>query len=57
MVEQILDELKEGNYDMLCMGSPYSTNSLRQMYAPNVTAEIAESAVIPLLTARYKREE
>jgi nucleotide-binding universal stress UspA family protein len=56
VVEQILAEVKEGNYDMLCMGSPYSTNSLRQMYAPNVTAEIAESANIPLLTARYRRD-
>lgn len=55
-VEEILAELKEGNYDMLCMGSLYSSNSLRQMYAPNVTAEIAEAAHCPVLTARYKRE-
>ncbi len=56
VVEEILAELKEGNYDLLCMGSSYSVNSLRQMYAPNVTAEITEGASCPVLTARYKRE-
>jgi nucleotide-binding universal stress UspA family protein len=56
VVEEILAEVKEGNYDLLCMGSVYSTNALRQLYAPNVTAEIAEGAVCPVLSARYKRE-
>ncbi len=56
VVEEILAEVKEGNYDLLCMGSSYSVNSLRQMYAPNVTAEIAEGAACPVLTARYKKE-
>jgi len=55
VVEEILAEVKDGNYDLLCMGSLYSSNSLRQMYAPNVTAEIAEAAACPVLTARYKR--
>ena len=56
VVEEILTELKEGNYDMVCMGSPYSATGLRQLYTPNVTAEIAEAAHCPVLTARYKRE-
>lgn len=56
VVEEILAEIKEGGYDLLCMGSPYSTNALRQLYAPNVTAEIAESGNCPVLSARYKRE-
>ncbi|MCE9644546.1 MAG: universal stress protein [Chloroflexi bacterium] len=56
VVEEILNEIKEGSYDLLCMGSPYSVSSLRQMYSPNVTAEIAESVACPVLTARYKRE-
>lgn len=54
VVEQILAEIKEGNYDLVCMGSPYSAHSLRQLYAPNVTAEVAEAAHCPLLTARYQ---
>jgi nucleotide-binding universal stress UspA family protein len=55
VVEEIMAEIKEGNYDLLCMGSVYSSNSLRQLYAPNVTAEIAEASLCPVLTARYKR--
>jgi nucleotide-binding universal stress UspA family protein len=54
IVEEILSELREGNYDMVCMGSSYSAHSLRQYYAPQVTAEIAESAHCPVLTARYQ---
>ena len=56
VVEEILSEIKEGDYDMVCMGSTYSTSALRQLYTPNVTAEIAEVAHCPVLTARYQRE-
>jgi nucleotide-binding universal stress UspA family protein len=55
IVEEILTELREGNYDMVCMGSSYSTSTLRQYYSPNVTAEVAVSARCPVLTARYQR--
>jgi nucleotide-binding universal stress UspA family protein len=54
VVEEIESALKAGNYDLLCMGSQYGGNPLRQLYAPNVTAEIAENARCPVLTARYK---
>ena len=57
IVEEIFLELKEGDYDLLCMGSPYSANALRQMYTTNVTAEVAETANVPILTARYKRRD
>ncbi len=56
VVEEIMAEVKEGNYDLMCMGSMYSTNALRQLYAPNVTAEIADSAACPVLSARFKKE-
>ncbi len=56
VVEEILAEVKKGNYDLLCMGSSYSANALRQLYAPNVTAEITEAVTCPVLTARYKHE-
>jgi nucleotide-binding universal stress UspA family protein len=54
IVEQILAEIKEGDYDIVCMGSSYSAHSLRQLYTPNVTAEIAEVVHCPVLTARFK---
>ncbi|RME89711.1 MAG: universal stress protein [Anaerolineae bacterium] len=53
VITEILDEFREGNYDLLCMGSPYSAHSLLHLYTPNVTAEVAEAAFVPLLTARY----
>lgn len=55
VVEEILAEVKGGNYDLLCMGSPYSSHTLRQYYTVNVTAEIAETDLVPVLTARYTR--
>lgn len=54
IVEEIIAEIKSGDYDMVCMGSSYSGHSLRQYYAPNVTAEIAEVVHCPLLTTRFR---
>ena len=54
VVEEIVDEVQAGGYDMVCMGSSYSANTLRQYYAPNVTAEIADIVRCPLLVARYR---
>lgn len=53
VIEEISAELKEGDYDLVCMGSLYSTHGLRQMYAPNVTAEVADAIGCPVLTVRY----
>jgi nucleotide-binding universal stress UspA family protein len=55
IVEEILVEIKEGAYDLVCMGSAYSASAMRQMYTPNVTAEVAENAHCPVLTARLKK--
>ena len=52
--EEILDEIQQGNYDLICMGSPHSANIMRQLYTPNVTADIAEAVDYPMLTARHK---
>ncbi|MDL1911696.1 universal stress protein [Chloroflexi bacterium CFX6] len=54
VVEEILAEIREGDYDLVCMGSAYSASAIRQLYTPNVTAEVAEVAHCPVLTARYK---
>jgi nucleotide-binding universal stress UspA family protein len=53
VVEEILAEVQRGNYDMVCMGSRYSGHGLRQLYTPNVTAEVAESVDCPVLTVRH----
>jgi nucleotide-binding universal stress UspA family protein len=54
VVDEILAEVQAGNYDMVCMGSSFSAHGLRQLYTPNVTAEIAESMNCPVMTARYQ---
>ena len=54
IIEEILAELKENQYDLICMGSQFSSHSLRQLYSPNVTADIAETANFPILMARYQ---
>lgn len=54
VVEEIVNEVQEGEYDLVCMGSSFSANTLRQYYAPNVTAEVADVVRCPLLIARYR---
>lgn len=56
-IEEIRDEIRAGNYDMVCMGSPYSSHALRQMATANVTADVAETAPCPVLAARYMESE
>jgi nucleotide-binding universal stress UspA family protein len=53
VVDEIQAELKDGAYDLICMGSGHSAHGLRQLYEPNVTDEIAEGSACPVLTARY----
>jgi nucleotide-binding universal stress UspA family protein len=53
VVEEILAQIKNGNYDLVCMGSRYSAHALRQLYTPNITAEVAEATSCPLLTVRH----
>jgi nucleotide-binding universal stress UspA family protein len=53
IIEEILAEVRRGNYDLVCMGSRYSTHALRQLYTPNVTAEVAEVVNCPVLTVRH----
>ncbi len=57
IVNQILEELDAQRYDLICMGSSFShPDNLRHLYAPNVTAEIAETVKCPILTARCSKQ-
>lgn len=53
VVEEILAEMQQGHYDLVCMGSTYSAHGLRRLYAPNVTDEVVERSPCPILIARY----
>lgn len=52
VVHEILHEIREGEYDLVGVGSPYSARSLRRLYRPNVAMEVAEAAGRPVLIAR-----
>lgn len=52
IVHEIIKEVELGDYDLIGLGSPYSTKSLRHLYTPNVTAEVAESVHRPILAVR-----
>jgi nucleotide-binding universal stress UspA family protein len=56
IVHEIITEVNTGNYDLVVMGSPYSTVNLRRLFMPNTTAEIAESIVCPVLVAAFGQE-
>ncbi len=52
IVHEIVEEARNGKYDLIAMGSAYSAHSLRHLYMPSVTAEVAEAIVCPILTIR-----
>lgn len=56
IVHEILDELHTGEYDLIGMGSHYGVSSLRHMYLPDVTSEVAEELGCPVVTVRLGHE-
>ena len=54
VVHEILAEIHSGDYDLVGLGSPYSAKSLRHLYTPNVTAEVAEAIHVPVLSVRFE---
>jgi len=56
IVHEIQEEVQSGDYDLIGLGSPYSSKSLRHLYTANVTAEVAESIDRPVLAVRMGQE-
>ncbi|RME36040.1 MAG: universal stress protein [Thermoflexia bacterium] len=54
VVQEILEEIADGDYDLVGVGSPYAARSLRRLYRPNVALEVAEAAHCPVLIVRYR---
>ncbi len=52
IVHEILNEIQNHDYDLVGLGSPMSTHSLRHFAATNVTADVAEMITCPVLVAR-----
>jgi len=51
IVHEIIAEIRESQYDLISLGSQGSSRSLRRLFTPNVTAVVAESISIPVLTS------
>lgn len=56
IAEQILAETREGEYDLVALGSTYSTQSLRRYFVGSVTDAIVEQARRPVLVVRHNRD-
>lgn len=56
IVHEIITEVNTRSYDLIVMGSPYSSKNLRHLFMPNVTAEIAETVICPVLVASTGQE-
>ncbi|MCX8025814.1 MAG: universal stress protein, partial [Thermanaerothrix sp.] len=52
VVQEILAEIRDGNYDLIGMGSPLSARSLRRFFRPEVTTLVNTAVEEPLLIMR-----
>ncbi len=52
VIHEIIDEAHKGQYDMLVMGSKFSSTSLRCLSLPDVTAEVMATLTIPVLSVQ-----
>ncbi len=56
ILHEILDEIRSGGYDLVGMGSTYSSTSLSRLFRPDVTALVSAAVNCPLLTQRGSAE-
>jgi len=54
VVDEIINEVEHGDYDLIGLGSVYSSHSLRGLYRPDVTALVSAAVACPILTMRGK---
>lgn len=57
ILHEILSEIRTGGYDLVGMGSTYSSHSLSSLFRPDVTALVSAEVDCPLLTQRGGLEE
>jgi nucleotide-binding universal stress UspA family protein len=54
VVDQLLDEMRETNYDLIVSGSSRARGPLRHYIMGDVTQRILDSAECSVLVARYR---
>jgi nucleotide-binding universal stress UspA family protein len=53
IIREIIAEARDMDYDMVGLGAPYGMRTMRNLFTPNVTAEVQEALSLPMLVARY----
>ena len=57
VVEQIMAEIREGEYDLVALGSTYAAQSLYRYFVRSITDLVVEQAGRPVLVVRhYERQ-
>ncbi len=56
VAEQIMSEIREGEYDLVALGSTYVAQSLRRYFVSSITDLVVEQAGRPVLVVRQERE-
>jgi nucleotide-binding universal stress UspA family protein len=54
VAEQIMAEIREGEYDLVALGSTYAAQSLRRYYVRSITDLVVEKAHRPVLVVRHR---
>ena len=55
VVQQIMSEIREGEYDLVALGSTYAAQGLRRYFASGVTDLVVEHAGRPVLVVRHRQ--
>lgn len=53
VVEQIMSEIREGEYDLVALGSTYAARGLRRYFVSSITDFVVERAGRPVLVVRH----
>ncbi|MDH7485849.1 MAG: universal stress protein [Anaerolineae bacterium] len=54
VVEQIMSEIREGEYDLVALGSTYAAQGLRPYFVSSITDLVVEHAGRPVLVVRHR---
>ncbi len=56
VAEQVMQEIREGEYDLVALGSTYAVESLRRRFVRSITDMVVEQAGRPVLVVRHRKE-
>lgn len=54
VAQQIMSEIREGEYDLVALGSTYAGRGLRRYFASGITDLVVEHAGRPVLVVRHR---